>query len=96
MHYEAPKSITILKYFKMKICVTELNSKLNSSFSASELMWDVVCHCNERMDCGRSRIGYFRKYINLSNFLATRYRLVAQSIKLSGHGCLLLALIIFA
>ena len=86
MHYEAPNSIKILKYFVLKLCVTELNSKLNGSFSASELIWDVVCHCNKRTDCGRSRIGYFRKYINLCNILATRYRLVAQSIKLSGLG----------
>jgi len=74
--------------------VTELNSKLNSPFSASELMWSVVCQCNERIECGRSRIEYRRQYIKLRNFLATRYRLVAQSIKLSGHRHLLLALII--
>jgi len=74
--------------------VTELNSKLNSPFSVSELMWSVVCQCNERIEFGRSRTGYRRQYIKLRNFLATRYRLLAQSIKLSGHRRLLLARII--
>jgi len=30
MHYHAPHSITVLKYFTLKMRVTELNSKLDS------------------------------------------------------------------
>jgi hypothetical protein len=96
MRYHAPHSITILKYFTLKMRVAELNSKLDSPFPTSELMWNEVCHCNERIGFGRSRTGYCRQYIKLRNFLATRYRLETQSIKLSGHRRLLLALIILA